>query len=369
MSLSSKDRSEILNRIKIGCRQAKLDDETVPRTWADRVGIQVPVVPTPSARLNAALGIGGVPLGRILEIYGTESSGKTTLALELIAAAQKMGLATGFLDMEHALDASYAKALGVDMDDLFISQPSDGNQCLELAKIMIMSGIKLIIMDSVPALVNKDEYEKDITDAHVGLQARMMGQTVRQLAPLLSRAGSTIIFINQIREKIGVMYGNPETTPGGRAIKFFASQRIEMRAQSMKDRAGERRTTRIKVVKNKLDSPFKECEVDILFGKGFDRLSDTVHFAKELEIIKGKSWMVLPKLDEQNIKYPEGEIKFQGIEAVMAFVESTPGYLDVLKNECQRVYRLSRASVGQVEQEYLEAPDVPVAEDFETNEP
>jgi recombination protein RecA len=208
MSLTKQQRTELLNRIKQGCKSAKLSEDTLPTTWADRVALKVPVIPTPSARLNACLGIGGIPIGRIVEVYGTESSGKTTLMLQLIATAQKMGMATGYIDMEHALDPKYAEALGVEMNDLFISQPPDGSDALELAKVMVQSGIKLIVIDSIPALVNRDEYEKEITDSHVGLQARMLSQACRQLTPKLGLAGATAVFINQIREKIGVLYGN-----------------------------------------------------------------------------------------------------------------------------------------------------------------
>lgn len=334
--MDKKTRKEILARITAGVKQFKLDDDSMPKTWADRVDIQVPVIPTPSARLNAALGVGGIPLGRITEIYGNESAGKTTLMLQIIAQAQAMGMACGYIDMEHALDASYAQALGVNMDELFISQPVDGNQALQLFRIMVDSGIKLVVLDSIPALVAREEYQKEITDNHVGLQARMMGQTVRQLASVLSRAGAAGVFINQLREKIGVMYGNPETTPGGRAIKFFASVRIDMRALSKKDDNG--RLSKIKVVKNKLAPPFRECEVDILYGKGFDRLKDTVLYAKELGVITGRSWMTLPRLDCPGMELVDADtdLKFQGTDSVVTFVDQTEGYLDALMAKCQR---------------------------------
>lgn len=337
MSLSDEKRKEILARIKSQCRAHKLDDDSVPQTWKDRSRVQVPVIPTPSARLNACLGIGGIPLGRIVEIYGNESAGKTTLMLEIIAKAQKMNLPCGFVDMEHALDAAYAEAIGVDMDEIFVSQPTDGNTAMQLIKIMVESGVKLIVLDSIPALVAKDEYNKDIADPHVGLQARMLSQGLRQLAPLLGRAGASAVFINQLREKVGVMYGNPETTPGGRAMKYYASVRIDMRALSKKDEDG--RISKITVVKNKLAPPFKYCEVGIKYGEGFDRVRDAVEYAKDLEIITGRSWMTLPQLDCDGLKDHDSEevIKYQGTDQVIEFINSTEGYYDALMVECQRV--------------------------------
>jgi recombination protein RecA len=343
MKLTDKQRSELLLRIKAGFKSYKLEDDNLPMSWADRVDVVIPVVPTPSARLNAALGIGGIPLGRITEIYGTEQAGKTTLMLELIAKAQQMGLPCGFVDMEHGLDASYAQALGVDMQDLLISQPTTGDNALQVIKVLIESGMKVVVLDSIPALVSEDEYGKDITEHNMALQARMMGQAMRQLAPLASRAGCALIFINQIREKIGIVYGNPETTPGGRAIKFFASIRLDLRATSKRD--DQRRTSKITVVKNKLAPPFRNCEVDIVYGKGFDKVNDAIQFARDLTIISGRSWMTLPKLKCEGLKDKKDDLKFQGLDAVRGFIEMTPGYLDALMDECQKAFKANNGNI------------------------
>lgn len=335
--MDEKQRKLVLAKIKQACKAAKIDEDSVPITWEDRASIDVPVIPTPSARLNAALGVGGIPLGRITEVYGTESSGKTTLTLQVMANAQKMGKAVAFIDMEHSLDAGYAEALGVNMEDVFISQPRDGDTAMELIRALLMTGeIGLIVLDSIPAMVSKHEFDKEVTDPHVALQARMLSSGLRQFTPLLSKSKTAVVFINQIREKVGIMYGNPETTPGGRAMKYYSSIRIDMRAQSAKE--AERRTSKIKVVKNKLAPPLKWCEVDIIYGKGFDTLKDTVLYAKDLDIITGKSWMTLPSLDCKGLEgwdFEENELKFQGINNVLDFIQNTEGYLEVLMTECQ----------------------------------
>lgn len=328
------NRKELLARIKASCKSFGVLEESVPVTWEDRPQIAIPVIPTPSARLNACIGVGGIPLGRITEVFGTESSGKTTLMLEIIAQAQKMGLPTAFIDMEHALDASYAEALGVKMGEVLISQPPTGDQALSVMKACVSSGIKLVVLDSIAALVSAAEYEKEITDNHMAVQARMLSQGLRQLSPLAGAQGCAIVFINQLREKVGVMYGNPEVTPGGRALKFYASLRLELRAQSTSGKEGDtRRTSKIKVVKNKLAPPFKNCEVDIIYGKGFDRIKDAVSYAKDLGIIQGRAWLNIP--DHNN---PEGDkLKFQGLDSVNAYVETTEGYLEFLMNECLKL--------------------------------
>lgn len=335
--MDDKQRKQILAKIKQACKAAKIDEDSFPITWEDRAQIDVPVIPTPSARLNAALGVGGIPCGRITEIYGTESSGKTTLLLQVMANAQKMGKAVAFIDMEHALDASYAEALGVNMEDVFISQPKDGDTAMELIRALLMTNeIGLIVLDSIPAMVSKNEFDKDVTDPHVALQARMLSSGLRQFTPLLSKTNTAVVFINQIREKVGILYGNPETTPGGRAMKFYSSVRIDMRAQSPKEEM--RRTSKIKVVKNKLAPPLKWCEVDIIYGKGFDTAKDTVLYAKDLGIIEGKSWMTLPNLDCEGLKdwdFGEDELKFQGLNNVLDFVNNTEGYLEALMTKCQ----------------------------------
>ena len=249
----------------------------------------VDVIPTGSMTLDMALGIGGVPRGRIVEIYGPESSGKTTVALHVAAQAQKLGGEVAFIDVEHALDPVYAKALGVDIDNLLVSQPDSGEQALEIAEALVRSGaIDCIVLDSVAAMVTKAEIEGDMGDTHVGLLARLMSQAMRKLTSVISKSNCVAIFINQVREKIGVVYGNPETTPGGRALKFYSSVRIEVRkGEPIKNGAeiiGAR--TKCKVVKNKVAPPFKECEFDMMFGQGIDRVGEVCHLAVDLDIIK-----------------------------------------------------------------------------------
>ena len=249
----------------------------------------VDVIPTGSMTLDMALGIGGVPRGRIVEIYGPESSGKTTVALHVAAQAQKLGGEVAFIDVEHALDPVYAKALGVDIDNLLVSHPDSGEQALEIAEALVRSGaIDCIVLDSVAAMVTKAEIEGDMGDTHVGLLARLMSQAMRKLTSVISKSNCVAIFINQVREKIGVVYGNPETTPGGRALKFYSSVRIEVRkGEPIKNGAeiiGAR--TKCKVVKNKVAPPFKECEFDMMFGQGIDRVGEVCDLAVDLDIIK-----------------------------------------------------------------------------------
>ena len=249
----------------------------------------VDVIPTGSMTLDMALGIGGVPRGRIVEIYGPESSGKTTVALHVAAQAQKLGGEVAFIDVEHALDPVYAKALGVDIDNLLVSQPDSGEQALEIAEALVRSGaIDCIVLDSGAAMVTKAEIEGDMGDTHVGLLARLMSQAMRKLTSVISKSNCVAIFINQVREKIGVVYGNPETTPGGRALKFYSSVRIEVRkGEPIKNGAeiiGAR--TKCKVVKNKVAPPFKECEFDMMFGQGIDRVGEVCDLAVDLDIIK-----------------------------------------------------------------------------------
>jgi recombination protein RecA len=275
------------------------------------------VISTGALGIDIALGIGGVPRGRVVEIFGPESSGKTTLALHVVAEAQKMGGIAAFVDAEHALDVTYARALGVRTDDLLISQPDTGEQALEIAEVLVRSGaIDVVVVDSVAALVPRAEIEGEMGDAHVGLQARLMSQALRKLTAAISRSNTTVIFINQIREKIGVMFGSPETTPGGRALKFYASVRIDIRriAQIKKgqDVVGSR--TKVKIVKNKMAPPFREVELDVLYGEGLSYEGDLVDLGASMEIIeKLGAWYSY-----------EGERVGQGRDATRQFLKEHP---------------------------------------------
>ena len=297
----------------------------------DFTAMNVEAIPTGALSLDIALGIGGIPRGRIIEVFGPESSGKTTLALHMIAEAQKLGGEAAFIDAEHALDPVYAKHLGVDIDNLIVSQPDTGEQALEIAEALVRSGaLDIIVVDSVAALVPKAEIDGDMGDAHVGLQARLMSQALRKLAGVINKSKCVIVFINQLREKVGVMFGNPETTPGGRALKFYASVRLDIRRIESIKQDGEvvGNRTRVKVVKNKVAPPFREAEFDIIYGKGISKEGNILDIAVNLDIIeKSGSWFSY-----------NGERIGQGRENVKAYLQENPKIANEVEEKIRENY-------------------------------
>ena len=342
-------------------RQKVIDDTTseiekkfgkgaIMRFGDDGPSLEVEAIPTGSIALDAALGIGGVPRGRIVEIYGPESSGKTTLSLEILAEAQAMGGVVAFIDAEHALDPGYAARIGVDIDEVLISQPDTGEQALEICDMLVRSGaIDVVVVDSVAALTPRAEIEGEIGDSTVGLQARLMSQALRKLAGSLSKSNTTCIFINQLREKIGVMFGNPETTPGGRALKFFSSVRMDIRRiDSIKNKdevIGNR--VRVKVVKNKVAPPFKQAEFDIMYGQGISKEGSILDMAVDYEVVnKSGAW------------YTYGQERLgQGREAAKEFLASNPDLMDEIDHKVRVAcgLELGDERVGEI----VEGAEVP----------
>lgn len=301
--------------------------------------MNIETVPTGSLSLDIALGLGGVPKGRVIEIYGPESSGKTTVALHMVAEVQKRGGIAGFIDAEHALDPVYAKNIGVDIDNLYISQPDNGEQALEITETMVRSGaVDIVIVDSVAALVPKAEIDGDMGDSHVGLQARLMSQALRKLTAIISKTNCVVIFINQLREKVGVMFGNPETTTGGRALKFYSSVRLDVRRTESLKQSGEivGNHVRVKVVKNKIAPPFKEAEFDIMFGKGISREGDVLDLAADANIVeKSGSWYA----------YKGAKIG-QGRENAKTYLLQNPAVCEEIENQVREIHGLQAQHIA-----------------------
>ena len=304
--------------------------------------MNVETVPTGCLSLDIALGLGGVPKGRIIEVYGPESSGKTTVALHMVAEVQKAGGIAGFIDAEHALDPVYAKNIGVNIDDLYISQPDNGEQALEITETMVRSGaVDIVIVDSVAALVPKAEIDGDMGDSHVGLQARLMSQALRKLTAAISRSNCIVIFINQLREKVGVMFGSPETTTGGRALKFYSSIRMDVRRIETLKQSGEfvGNRTRVKVVKNKIAPPFKEAEFYIMFGQGISREGDILDLAANINVVnKSGAWYAY-----------EGDKIGQGRENAKTFLKEHPEMRDEIEQKVRDFYKLDGSEDGMTE--------------------
>ena len=312
--------------------------------------MNVETIPTGSLSLDIALGLGGVPKGRIIEVYGPESSGKTTVALHMVAEVQKRGGIAGFIDAEHALDPAYAKNIGVDIENLYISQPDNGEQALEITETMVRSGaVDIIIVDSVAALVPKAEIDGDMGDSHVGLQARLMSQALRKLTAAISKSNCIVIFINQLREKVGVMFGNPETTTGGRALKFYSSIRLDVRRIEALKQGGEMvgNRTRIKVVKNKVAPPFREAEFDIMFGKGISKEGDVLDLAASVGIVQ-----------KSGALFAYGGDKIgQGRENAKAYLREHPEIMDEIEHKVRVAYGLIKEEAPEGTEETAAVPE------------
>ena len=304
---------------------------SVMKLGDNSANMNVETVPTGSLSLDIALGLGGLPKGRIIEVYGPESSGKTTVALHCVAEVQKRGGIAGFIDAEHALDPVYARNIGVDIDNLYISQPDCGEQALEITETMVRSGaVDIVVVDSVAALVPKAEIVGDMGDSHVGLQARLMSQALRKLTAVISKSNCIVIFINQLREKVGVMFGNPETTTGGRALKFYSSVRLDVRRTESLKQGGEivGNHVRVKVVKNKIAPPFREAEFDIMFGQGISREGDVLDLAVNAGIVnKSGAWYAY-----------EGDKIGQGRENAKTYIHENPAFFDMLEAKVRDFY-------------------------------
>ena len=334
--MTNEERTKALASAVINIEK-KFGKGSVMKLGDKSADMQVDTCPTGSLSLDIALGVGGIPKGRIIEIYGPESGGKTTLALHMVSEAQKRGGIAGFIDAEHALDPVYAKNIGVDIDNLYISQPDCGEQALEIAETMVRSGaVDIIVIDSVAALVPKAEIDGDMGDAHVGLQARLMSQALRKLTGVVSSSKSIIVFINQLREKIGIMFGNSETTAGGRALKFYASVRLDVRKGEVLKQAGVSvgNHVRVKVVKNKVAPPFHEAEFDIMFGKGISREGDLIDLAADANIVrKSGAWYSY-----------NGENIGQGREAAKYYLEKNPAVFAEIEEKVREHFRADAAA-------------------------
>ena len=317
--------------VALGQIEKQFGKGSVMKLGDSSVNMNVEAVPTGSLSLDIALGLGGLPKGRIIEVYGPESSGKTTVALHCVAEVQKRGGIAGFIDAEHALDPVYARNIGVDIDNLYISQPDCGEQALEITETMVRSGaVDIVVVDSVAALVPKAEIDGDMGDSHVGLQARLMSQALRKLTAVISKSNCIVIFINQLREKVGVMFGNPETTTGGRALKFYSSVRLDVRRTESLKQGGEivGNHVRVKVVKNKIAPPFREAEFDIMFGQGISREGDVLDLAVNAGIVnKSGAWYAY-----------EGDKIGQGRENAKTYIHENPAFFDMLEAKVRDFY-------------------------------